>query len=359
MPARKKALGANVTLRDVGLAAGVSYQTVSRVVNDLSGVSEATRKRVLKAARKLGYHPNRVAGSLRTSRSKVIGLIMADIENFFFAEVVGGVEAEASARGYSVILANSSEDLDRERRAALGLMERRVDGLIIAPTGGDHSYLRTDLPKNFPLVAINRAIDARPCGAVLTDNEPGATAAVRYLIDRGHKEIGAIVASQTLMTSRERFRGYKAAMDAAGLPVRPEWVGTGGFTPESGFLAAINILSRKDRPTALFASSNRIAEGVLLALQQLNLRRNQDIEIVGFDNAPWAKLVDPPVAVIAQPAREIGQRAVQMLLETIDKGGLVPRTLRLAPQFITNDRPGTSSLLEMQSGHAERLADGI
>ncbi len=358
MSNRKQPATTNVTLRDVGLAAGVSYQTVSRVVNELSGVSEATRRRVLKACRKLGYRPNRVAGSLRTSRSKVIGLIMADIENFFFTEVVGGVEAAASARGYSVILANSSEDLERERRVVLDLMERRVDGLIIAPTGGDHSYLRTEVPKSFPLVAINRAIDVRPCGAVLNDNEAGARAGIRYLIERGHKKIGAIVASQTLMTSRERFRGYKAAMDAAGLRVRPEWIGTGGFAPESAFIAVIKILSQKDRPTALFASSNRIAEGVLLALQHLKLRRNQDIEIIGFDNAPWAKLVDPPVAVIAQPAREIGQRAVQMLLATIDNPALAARTVRLSPQLITHEHSGTPSLLEIQGDEPQRAAVG-
>lgn len=333
-----------VTLKDVGREAGVSYQTVSRVVNGSPDVKEATRELVFSTARRLGYRPNRIAGSLRTNRSKVIGLVMSDVENVFFAEVVGGVEAEAADRGYLVILANSSEELSRERQAVIGLIERRVDGLIIAATEGDHSYLRSDLPDDFPVVAINRAIDAVKCGAVLTDNEAGAEAAVRYLIQRGHKKIGAIIGSGSLMTSRERLSGYQKAMAAAGLTIEPEWIGTGGFRPEGGRMAAIKIFSQTNRPTALFASSNKIAEGVLWALQELGLKRSRDLEIVGFDNSPWAKLVDPPMSVVAQPAREIGRKAVQMLVETIVHGSPQTAAIRLPPQLVTNELPQPLSL---------------
>ncbi|WP_457093544.1 LacI family DNA-binding transcriptional regulator [Microvirga sp. P5_D2] len=329
-----------VTLKDVGREAGVSYQTVSRVVNGTAGVKDETRKRVLEAAQKLGFHPNRVAHSLRTSRSKAIGLIMADIENVFFAEVVGGVEAEASRQGYSVILAHSSEELEREVRAVFGLMERRVDGLIIAPADGDHSYLKTALPQHFPLVAINRAITELDCGAVLTDNEAGARAAVQYLIDRGHEKIGAITASANLMTSLERLKGIKAAMKNANLPVREEWISTsGGFRPEIAQIAARNILTQADRPTAIFASHNRIAEGTLLALRELGLNRNRDVEVIGFDNVPWARLVDPPMPVIAQPAHQIGQRAVEMLLGLIHDNTATFETVRLSAELISHEIP--------------------
>jgi LacI family transcriptional regulator len=329
-----------VTLKDVGREAGVSYQTVSRVVNGIAGVKEGTRKRVLEAAQKLGFHPNRVAYSLRTNRSKTIGLIMADIENVFFAEVVGGVEAEASRQGYSVILANSSEDLEREVRAVFGLMERRVDGLIIAPADGDHSYLKTALPQHFPLVAINRAIRELDCGAVLTDNETGARTAVQYLIDRGHEKIGAITASDNLMTSLERLKGFKAAMKNAHLPVHEDWISTsGGFRPEIAQMAARKILKLADRPTAIFASGNRIAEGTLLALRELGLNRDRDVEVIGFDNVPWARLVDPPMPVIAQPAHEIGQRAVKMLLGLIHDDAAAFETVRLLAQLISHEIP--------------------
>ena len=321
------------TLKDVGHAAGVSYQTVSRVMNGVSSVKEETRQRVLDGANKLGFRPNQIAGSLRTNKSKAIGLVMSDVENVFFAEVVGGVEAAARSEGYSVLLANSSEDLEQERSAVLGLLGRRVDGLIIAPTDGDHSYLNA-LPPRFPLVAINRAITARECGAVLTDNKGGAELAVQYLVGRGHTKIGAITASSTLMTSRERLQGFRRGLKKAGLPVHHEWISTeGGFRPEMAQTAARGILSRDDRPTAIFASGNRIAEGALLAVRDLGLRRDRDVEIIGFDGVPWARLVEPPMPVIAQPAHEIGQRAVEMLLGMLRNDLTGFETVRLAPRL--------------------------
>ncbi|MFI5022380.1 MAG: LacI family DNA-binding transcriptional regulator [Alphaproteobacteria bacterium] len=328
--------GVSLTLKDVAQEAGVSYQTVSRALNGSPEIKPGTRARVLAVAERLGYHPNRLAGSLRTSRSKVIGLVMSDVENFFFAEVVSSVEAGARDRGYSVILANSAEDIERERLAVASLIERRVDGLIIAPAEGDHAYLARALPKSFPLVAINRMIESVPCSAVLTENEAGAKEAVQYLIARGHSRIGAVIGSSGLMTSRERFAGFSAAMREAGLPIRAEWIGTGGLRPEGGRMAATKIFARVDRPTALFASSNKIAEGVLVALGELGLRHGRDVEVIGFDNAVWARLVDPPVPVIAQPTAQIGFDAVRLLIDVIDGEVRAPRILRLPARLITN-----------------------
>lgn len=324
-----------VTLKDVAREAEVSFQTVSRAINGQAEISDETRDKVLAVCRKLGYRPNRLAGSLRAKHSKVIGLVVSDIENAFFAEVVSGAEAETTSRGWSLLLANSSENLQREREAVISLFERRIDGLIIAPAEGDHGYLRKELPQKFPLVAFNRAIELPGCGAVLTENEPGARAAVEYLIRRGHKKIGAIVASLGLMTSRERVAGFHSAMQAAGLPVREEWVGTGGVQAESARTTAIHVLSQPDRPTALLTSSHRVTEGVMHALRELGLRYGSDVEIVSFDNVPWAKFLEPPLPVVAQPTQRIGREAVQMLMRMIDGTGK-PQTLRLPVQLITH-----------------------
>jgi LacI family transcriptional regulator len=285
-------------------------------MNGSALVSPTTRDQVLAAAQELGFRVNRVAGSLRKNESRVIGLVMSDVANLSFAEVVGGVEAEAALHNYSVILANSGEDLERERAAVVGLLERRADGLIVAPAEGDHSYIGREIPEDFPMVAINRMMEEIKCCAVLSDNEGGARMAVEYLVSRGHSRIGALVGTAELMTSRERLAGYKAALRDAGLPMRDEWIGVGGVRPESACAAA---------------------EGVLLAMKQLRLRRDRDVEVIGFDDVPWARLVDPPMPVIAQETHQIGQRAVQMLLGLI--GGTDQRieVVRLPTRLMTNE----------------------
>lgn len=325
----------STTLKDVARAAGVSYQTVSRAINGYAEISPQTRQKVLQITKRLGYRPNRLAGSLRSNQSKVIGLIVSDIENVFFAEVAAGVEAEARSRGYSVFLANSGEDITRERQAVTSLFERRVDGLIIAPAEGDHAYLKSELPKKFPVVAINRSLELPEFGAVLTQNEEGARVAVQHLIDRGHKKIGAIVASLSLMTSRERLKGFQIAMSAAKLRIHQEWLATGGVRPEVARVAALKIFTMRDHPTAILTSSHRILEGVLLALKDLDLRHGRDVEIVGFDNVPWAGLIDPPLTIISQPTNLIGQEAVRMIVDMITGTGR-PSIVRVPTRLITH-----------------------
>jgi LacI family transcriptional regulator len=331
----------SITLKGVAEKAGVSYQTVSRAINGHGEISDATRARVLNVVREMGYRPNRVAGSLRTNRSKTIGLVMSDIENVFFAEVVSGVEAAATARGYQVLLANSGEDIDRERQAIGSLIERRVDGLIVAPAEGDHRYLAQELPKNFPLVSINRAINDMPCSAVLTQNQAGARTATEYLISRGHQRIAIITGSFGLMTSQERVVGFKEAMIKANLPIRNDWVLAGGIQPEYGRRVAMQIFSSPDRPTALFATSSRLVEGVLIALRELGLRRGLDVDVIGFDDVQWARFVDPPLPVVAQAARQIGTEAVRLVLDLLEGVVRVHQVVRLPTHLITGALPGT------------------
>ncbi|UJX46308.1 LacI family DNA-binding transcriptional regulator [Xanthobacter sp. YC-JY1] len=317
----QKSLRRPVTLKDVAAAAGVSYQTVSRAINGFGEINAETSQRVLKIAAELGYRPNRLANSLRSAQSKALGLVVSDIENLFFAEVAAGVEAEATERGYSVLLANTSEDIHRERTAILNLFESRVDGLIVAPAEGDHDFLKTDLPETFPVVAINRSLSSPLYGAVLSENRKGAGAAVEYLVARGHTKIGAVVGSPNLMTSQERLEGFRSAMERLGLPIQRHWTAAGTIYPKGACEAAIEILQRSDRPTAIITSSQRITQGVLMALRHLGLRHGVDVELVGFDDFPWAALLDPPVAVIAQDTHNIGRKAVAMLLGMINGTG--------------------------------------
>lgn len=326
-----------VTIKDVAARAGVSYQTVSRAINGQGDISPETRERVLKAIRELGYRPNRLAGALRGNNSRVIGLVVSDLANSFHAEVAAGVEAEADGKGYSVIFANSGEDILRERHAVANLFERRVEGLIIAPAQGRHDYLETDLPSDFPIVAVNRRLEFDHCGAVLLKNEEAAREAVHFLLAHGHRDIGAVIASPELMTSRERLAGFESAMRSAGLDVRPEWLGTGRSTihPDGARAAAMRILSGPKRPTAMMTSSSRIAEGVLIAMRELGLRQGVDVAIISFDNVPWSALLEPPLPVIEQPTLHMGRAATRMLIAMIEGAGLAEE-VRLPGKLLTH-----------------------
>jgi LacI family transcriptional regulator len=300
-----------------------------------------------------------MAGSLRMNRSQMLGLVMSDVTNVFFAEVVRGVEAEAALHNYSVMLANSNEDLDLEKIAVIGLLERRVDGLIVAPAEGRHDYLKHDIPQHFPMVAINRTIDETPCSAVLSDNRGGARRAVQYLVERGHSRIGTVVGSSGLLTSRERLAGYKAAMRTHGLPLRDDWIAFGGLRTESARAAALKLLDTPDRPSALFASSNVIAEGVLLAIKQLGLHRDADIEVIGFDDVPWARLVDPPMPVIAQDTNEIGRRAVRLLIALIGAPDKHAEVLRIPTRLMTNEVAPAAPTGAADPGAGETSSRGV
>ncbi len=322
----------NITLKDVAKASKVSYQTVSRAVNDLPGINAATRERVLKIAGELGYRRNGLAGSLRTNRSRAIGIVVSDIENTFFAEAVQAAETDARSRGYSVLLATSNEDLGREQEAVRALVERRVDGLIVAPSEGDHDYLVRDLPSGLPLVAINRAIPEYPSGAVLLDNIKAARQATEVLIQRGHRRVGALIGDLTLMTSRERLKGFEEALHAGGAQRHGQWIRQAGLRRDTGRRAALELFGQTNRPTALFTSSNMLTEGALLALRDLGLRQGIDVEIAGFDLG-YAELLNPPVPVMRQPTYEIGRKAVGLLIDLVE-GIRSPTEMRLGAKLV-------------------------
>jgi LacI family transcriptional regulator len=325
----------SVTIRDIAQAAGVSHQTVSRALNGSSSIRAETRQQVMEVAQRLSYRPNRLAGSLRRKKTGVIGLVVSDIENQFFAEIISGAESEASARGYSLILANSGEEMERERQAVKSLLSLQVDGIVISPAEGDQSYLTTERPEGFPIVAINRPINSVGCDAVLSQNDIGAKLATEYLIGRGHRNIGAIVSSAHLVTSRERLAGFRAALKGAKLPIEKRWIGYGGTRTESARRAMQAILASTIRPTAMFSSNSKVAEGIMAALYENGLK-HRDIEIASFDDVAWARFVDPPMGIVTQQPNEMGRKAVRILLDSIAGQVRSPTVHRLPVQLSTH-----------------------
>lgn len=305
------------TIRDVAKEAGVSIATVSHVINDTRYVSPELIARVKEAMERLNYHPNGIARSLKTQRTHTIGLIVSDISNPFFSSLVRGVEDAAAENGYSVIIANTDEDLAKERLYLKVLRERRIDGLIIAPTGKEVKDLKLLSEQGIPFIFVDRKIDNIEADAVLSENVEGAYQAVRYLIKRGHRRIGVVLGLKGVSTSEERFMGYKKALGEFKTPEEEELIVRGNFRVEGGVKACRKLLSLQNPPSAIFSLNNMMTIGVLKALRERGLRCPKDIEVVGFDDFEWADTFDFPLSTVVQQPYRMGYQGAQLLFTKI------------------------------------------
>jgi LacI family transcriptional regulator len=304
------------TLLDVAKRAGVSPMTVSRVVNGTGPVSPTLRSRVERALAETGYIPNTVARNLRTRRTDAIALVLPDMTNPFFTTLAHGVEGAAREADISLLLANSDEREDEERRLVTMLLQRQVDGLLIAPAGNGEATVRLCREHDVPLVVVDRRPQAPGVDVVRADAEGGAKELGRLLVSLGHRRVAVLSGPPSVPTAVDRVAGFhRALVDEAGLP--PPQVMYGAFSIESGHAMALSVVQAPLRPTALFAANNFIAIGVLHALEEQGLRVPDDVAVVGFDDLPPAMVTFPFLTVAAQPALEMGRRAVAVLLDRV------------------------------------------
>jgi len=325
------------TIKDVAARAKVSSATVSHVINGTRKVAPATIQRVQQAMKELDYHPNAVAQSLRTQKTNVIGAVVSDITNPFFATLIRGAEDAAIEAGYSLIVCNSDESLEKEDRYVRLLKRRQIDGLIISPVGdGSHSVVH-ELPKwKVPFVFVDRRVEDIEADAVLSDNVDGAYKATRHLIERGHRRIGLILGIKGATTTEERLAGYRKALDEAGIPFTEELVTYGGYRIEGGQRAAERFLSLSETPTAIFSTNNLMTIGVLQELFRSQVAIPEQMAVVSFDDLNLGELFQPPLTSITQDPYGIGRTAMGVLLERFDgdkegtfKEVRVPVTLRV------------------------------
>jgi LacI family transcriptional regulator len=305
-------------MRDVARLSGVSVATVSAVINEKGTVSPALSKRVNDAMRTLDYHPDQVARSLRVGRTNVIGFIVPDISNSFFAEIMRGVEEVSEKHGCSVILCDSNEDSARESKHLNTFYSRRVDGVLLASSVSQvgHDQLTH---RRFPIVFVDAVPAGVKFGAVLVDNVDASYVATRHLIGLGHRRIAIITGLLERSVGTERLEGYRKAMQESGILVPDEYVQVGDFHTESGHRCGTKLLSLAMPPTAIFTCNNAISLGLLRALADLGIRCPADVSVVGFDDAEWATSFNPRLTCIAQPTYDIGRRATEMLLDKIRK----------------------------------------
>jgi LacI family transcriptional regulator len=304
------------TLHEVAQRAGVSAMTVSRVVNGRGRVDSETRQRVEEAIQALDYVPNRIARGLISQKTQTIGIIVPDIVNPFFAPVVRGAESAARKAGYRILLCNSEGDLRLEREYIEDLVAHRVEGLLLAPANDrSRSSILSLLRGGFPLVLIDRALPDADCDLIVSDNVQGARRLIEHLIAIGHREIAHVSDAEDTSTGRERLRGYREALEAAGIPFQPELVIRTTVDRIGGYRAAQEILARDPLPTAIFAVNNMTAVGTMEALRERGLSVPKDMGLVCFDDVEHLAVLSPILTVIDQPAETFGSLGVQLLLE--------------------------------------------
>jgi len=305
-------------IRDVARLANVSVATVSNALNSPDRVSPALKGRITQAIQDLGYSPNPAARSLRKGSSNLLGLIVADITNPFFTELVHVVEQAASTQGYSVLLCNSDEQVSREEQHLRVLRAQRVDGLIIAPTGRpSRSFARLLSLLPCPIVLVDRALEELSFDTVSLDNREAAATAVGHVLDLGHRAIGFINGSERIRTAADRLSGYRDALVSRGIPLDRSLICEAAFKESEAFEAAVSLLRREQPPTAVFAANGLMTMGLLRAIATLGLRCPEEVSIIGMDDVPWAEAFKPTLTMIAQPMAVMGKAAVRMLLERI------------------------------------------
>lgn len=338
------------TLVDVAREAGVSLATASHVINGTRFVSDETKQRVLRAVESLNYEINSVARSLKRNRSQVIGLLISDISNPYFTSLVRAVEDVAHGAGYSVMLCNTDEDPAKELRYLHVLRQKRVDGVLIAPTGSRHRYLEHLIESGFPVVCFDRVLPDLRCDAVTLDNVGGAHQAVCHLIRLGHRRIGIIAGLARVGTTAERLTGYRRALAEYGIQEEPELVRGADGRLDGGRQQAETLLDLANPPSAIFATNNLMTLGALVALQLRGIRVPDDVSLVGFDDFEWTVVLQPRLTTVAQPTYDIGKIAARMLIERVEhRTSDGPRRVILPPHLIVRQSCGSGSV----SGESE------
>jgi len=333
-----------VTIKDIAKALGLSTSTVSRALRDSYEISPETKKIVLEYAQKINYHPNPIALSLKERRTRSIGVIVAEIANSFFSQIIDGIESIAYQNGYNVIISQTRESSERELINLNYLTSRSIDGLIVsvAAETRDFSNFVELHERGMPIVFFDRIVNDIDTHKVVVDNHRGAYDATLHLLNSGYRKIAAIANNEILSITRERLSGYRAAHEEFGLKVDDSltsYCDHGGLILQEVEDSVSELLSLSERPDAILALSDKLTTGTLRILKSKNIRVPEDIGLLGFSNSALTELIEPPLSIIKQPAFEMGEIAIDLLIQLIESKRPVTEyeTRKLAPQLIIRD----------------------
>lgn len=322
-----------MTLHDLAHELNLSIATISRALSRPEDVAPLTRQRVLAAVHRHGYTPNGTRRSLRTQQTRTIGVIVSDIRNLFFAAVVKAIEDEARANGYSVLICNADEDSAKEEAALQLLLDRKVSGVINCSTGANLDLLRAFQKSGAVLVDLDRESGLKNVDTVVVDNRLGAELATQHLAALGHREIATIAGPQHLSNARGRLAGFEDSLRNHGIRVKKPYVQFGDFRQQSGYQCAQRLLSLRCPPTALFVANVEMAAGVIAFVRDKGVAIPRELSMVSFDDSFWARYMDPPLTVIAQPMEKMGKCTMELLLARLRKGKPA-QTLVFPPELI-------------------------
>ncbi|GAC1363347.1 MAG: LacI family DNA-binding transcriptional regulator [Ktedonobacteraceae bacterium] len=340
----------SATIKDVAAHAAVSVATVSAVINKNKYVSPELAQRVQASIVTLGYRRNSFAHGLKTQVSHCIGLIVPDITNPFYTNIARGVEDVAHAHNYSLILGNTDEDPEKEKKYLQLLESKQADGLIIAVTDRSYAYLQSLPIQNLALVGIDRSLFDLGIDTVMVENKKGTRTAIEHLIALGHRRIGLLTGVRGIAPTEERLQGYIEALEKHDIAVDPALIVTTRPRVDGGERGALQLLTRADRPTALFAMDGTMVIGALQTIARIGLHCPEDIALACFDDFTWASVMRPHLTVVDQPTYEIGKQSAQLLFDRLQDREREPREIRLKTHLIIRESCG--ALL-----HAPDLAD--
>ncbi len=307
------------SLNDVAKKAGVSIATVSRVINKGTNVNDETRAKVLKAIKELKYQPSRVAKRLRSksASSNLLGVLIPDIQNPFYVDVLRGVEDVAYENNYAIIMCNFAQDEKKEKMYLEILQQESIDGLVAAPSHERDPKVIKLVKEGLPMVCVDRGLLDVDVDVVVVNNQKGAFGAIDYLAKKGYKRIAYISGQKQIPSSRYREEGYREALEANGLEFDPEIVKYGDSKLGSAVKLCDELLDLPNPPDAIFTGNNLITLGALEAIHKRGLQIPSDVAILGFDDMYWSISLNPPLSAVRQPAYEIGRRAGELLIQRI------------------------------------------
>lgn len=327
----------NVTIIDVARDCGVSYSTVSRVLNGYEHVKDSTRQRVLESAKKLDYVANLQARSLAGGKTQVIGLLVPSLDNGYLAEIVRGADDELFRSDYNMMLYTTHRYQGKESEYVKSIYSGLTDGLLLLVPLTTTSYLDALQAQNFPYVLIDQSDDTGKSNIVDSTNWQGAYDATSYLIKLGHRRIAHIAGLQGLSSASERLNGYQAALTDHDIPINPEYILQGNFNHEFGYKHAKTSIKMSNRPTAIFAANDLTAIGAMEAIREHQLSIPKDISIIGFDDIPQAVITYPKLTTMRQSLPQMGQVAVQLLLEQIENPERPAKRITLPTRLIERE----------------------
>lgn len=304
------------TIKDIAREAGVAPSVVSRALNNKYGVKEATKKLIQTIAREMDYYPNTAARSLVTRKTGTIGIMMADISEPYYSQIIKGMEYASSRTGYTLLFSNSYESVERNRVLQKMIFAERVDGLVIVGSNiQEKNFVLTLLEQEIPFVLIERNFSDPRVNCIWVDNTQGAYLATKYLIEKGHRKIAHIAGNLYFQVALDRIEGYKKALREAGIGFSEELVTSGNFVSRDAYEAMKEQL--RHNCTAVFAASDTMAYGALKAIAEAGLSVPKDIAVIGFDDLEFSALTNPPLTTIRQPRYEMGKQSLEILIANL------------------------------------------